>query len=101
MQNRIVLAPSKAAPLLWRFLCLPSIYLCTPCECGVLVQGLAWRRVNGLTMSAEGEPKTLCGQQSNHVGEQMQSCGHMNVVMSAWKCLEEQLDSPFVLDRGR
>lgn len=96
MQNRIVLAPSKAVPLLWRFLCLHSIYLCTSCPCVVLIQGLAWHGVKGLTVPMEGEPRTLWGQQSNHVGEQMQSCGHMNVAMSAWKCL----DGPFVLDRG-
>lgn len=98
MQNRIVLAPSKAAPLSWRFLCRHSIYLCTSCECAVLIQGLAWHRVK---VPTEGKSKTLCGQRSHHVGEQMQSCGCMNVVMSAWKGLEEQLDGPSVLDRGR
>lgn len=49
MQNRIVLAPSKAA-LLWRFLCLHFIYLCTSWEFVGLVRGcaeLAWQRVEG------------------------------------------------------
>lgn len=85
----------------WRFLCLHSIYLCTSCECVALIQGLAWHGVKGLTVPTEGEPKTVCGQQSNCMGEQMQSCGHMNMVMSARKSLEEQLGSTFVLDRGR
>lgn len=49
MQNRIVLAPSRAA-LFCMFLCLHFIYLCSSCEFVALFQGRAepaWQRVEG------------------------------------------------------
>lgn len=91
MQNRAVLAPSKAAPLLWGFLCLHSIYLCTSCECVVLVQGIGWK---GSQCPLRGNPKlsadsriTTWESRCRAVGVWMCSCQHGSVWKSNWMVL--------------